>query len=147
MKSVSLGFILATTMLLGCSEHDCELENDEQKKAFGEIAAMTKGANHCFVSNQAAGFLGEPDLELAATHYQATVDEVATKYASFLKGKGWEVELKDYDGKRANGKPLTGKMVLARKDGRNLGTTVYALSEGIIETATMDIKITKPPAP
>jgi hypothetical protein len=148
MKMISLvGFLVGTSMLLGgCSEHDCEFANEDQKAALGEVAGMTKGANSCSASMQSAGLLGEPNLELNATHYEATVDKVTSQYETFLKGKGWEVEVKDHEGKRANGNPLEGKMVLAKKDGRNLGTIIYELTDGIVETTTMEVKEPKAPA-
>ena len=129
--------------LAACSEHDCDLDSEEAKRTFGEVAGMTKGANHCFVSDGAAfGDLaadGPSPKELSASHYDATVDEVASKYESFLKEKGWEVKVEPHTGKRGNGESYEGKRVLAKKDGRQLGTIVYELTDKIIDTTTVEI--------
>jgi hypothetical protein len=129
--------------LTACSEHDCKLETEEAKRAFGDVAGMTKGANHCFVS---AGPLfadlaadGPPPQELAATHYSTTIDAVAKKYEAFLVAQGWEVRVEPHTGKRGNGEPYEGKRVLAKKGDRQLGTIVYELGKGIIDTTSMEI--------
>lgn len=141
-------FLVLGAALTGCSEHDCKLETEEQKQTFGEIAAMTKGANTCFVASPSIGaelaLGGKPPLELAATHYETTVDEVAKKYETFLKGKGWEVNVQPHTGKRGNGEPYEGKMVLAKKGERQVGSIIYELTTGIIDTTIMEVPKTKP---
>lgn len=139
-----LFFLLGATSLLaaGCSKHDCKLETEDAKRTFGEVAGMTKGANHCFVSTPMLGELsadGASPVELAASHYGTTIDKVATKYESFLREHGWEVRVEPHTGKRGNGEPYTGKRVLAKKNGRQLGTIVYELGDGIIDTTTIEI--------
>lgn len=143
-----LPLIAVLAPLAGCSEHDCKLETEEQKQTFGEIAGMTKGANTCFVALPSIGDSlamdgGKAPLELAATHYETTVDEVAKKYESFLKEKGWEVTVQPHTGKRGNGEPYEGKMVLAKKGERQLGSIIYELTTGIVDTTIMDIPKTK----
>lgn len=147
MRSLAafLPLIAVLAALAGCSEHDCKLETEEQKQTFGEIAGMTKGANTCFVALPSinAGFEmdapAKPPLELSATHYETTVDEVAKKYESFLKEKGWEVTVQPHTGKRGNGEPYEGKMVLAKKGERQVGSIIYELTTGIIDTTIMEI--------
>ena len=132
-----------TGSLAACSKHDCKLETEEAKRTFGEVAGMTKGANHCFVSSGPIfGDLsadGASAQELAASHYDTTVDEVAKKYETFLVKHGWDVRVEPHKGERANGKPYEGKRVLAKKDGRQLGTIVYELGDRIIDTTTVEI--------
>lgn len=129
--------------LTACSKHDCKLETEAAERAFGDVAEMTKGANTCFVSagpmfgDLAAG--GPPPQELAATHYKTTIDEVSKKYETFLTGHDWEVRVEAHTGKRGNGQPYEGKRVLAKKGDRQLGTIVYELGEGIIDTTTMEV--------
>jgi hypothetical protein len=128
--------------LAGCSKHDCKLETEEAKRTFGEVAGMTKGANHCFVSSPMLGELaanGASHIELAATHYGTNIDKVAKKYESFLRENGWEVRVEPHTGKRGNGEPYEGKRVLAKKNGRQLGTIVYELGDGIIDTTTVEV--------
>ena len=129
--------------LAACSEHDCDLDSEEAKRTFGEVAAMTKGANHCFVSSGPAfaglDAEGVSSLELATSHYDTTIDEVAKKYESFLTEKGWEVRVEPHTGKRGNGEPYEGKRVLAKKGDRQLGTIVYELTDRIIDTTTIEI--------
>ena len=69
---------------VGCSKHDCDLSGGDESK-FGEVAEMTGGAHSCSVMNS----------ELIAVHPDKSVDEIATKYESFLKSKSWTVEVKD----------------------------------------------------
>ena len=134
--------LVASVLLVGCSEHDCKLETEEHKKAFGDIAGMTKGANTCFVGMPGIGAhlaMDKPPPELSATHYETTVDEVTKKYESFLKEKGWEVNVQPHTGKRGNGEPYEGKMVLAKKGDRQVGSIIYELTSGIIDTTIAEI--------
>jgi hypothetical protein len=130
--------------LTACSEHDCKLDTEAAKTAFGDVAGMTKGANHCFVSTgpifAELAADGPPPLELATSHYGTTIDAVAKKYEAFLVGNGWEVRVEPHTGKRGNGEAYEGKRVLAKKGDRQLGTIVYELGKGIIDTTTMEIR-------
>lgn len=108
----------------GCSKHDCKLESDSEKQSFGEIAEMTGGAFSCFVSNG----------ELVASHGDTTVAAVTDKYKAWLEKAGYKVEVKDHKGERANGKPYEGKMLMAEKDGKKVGTLIYELGDKLIET-------------
>jgi hypothetical protein len=129
--------------LTACSKHDCKLETEAAKRAFGDVAGMTKGANHCFVSSgpifAELSADGTPPQELAASHYKTTIDAVSKKYEAFLVEQGWEVRVEPHTGKRGNGQPYEGKRVLAKKSDRQLGTIVYELAEGIIDTTTMEV--------
>ena len=146
MKRLAL-LVALVGSLAACSEHDCSLDNEESKKLFGDIAAMTKGAEHCYVSagsiNDALEADGASTQQLIATHYKTTVDDVAKRYESFLKEKGWEVVVEKHEGKRGNGEAYEGKRILAKKDGRQLGTIVYELGDKIIDTATLEIPTKK----
>ncbi len=140
MKTL-LSFLVICGSLAACSKHDCKLDSEESKRAFGEVAGMTKGANHCYVSMPSVSdqLRGASTQELAASHYDTTVDEVAKKYEAFLSKNGWEVRVEPHTGKRANGNPYEGKRVLAQKADRRLGTIVYELGEGIIDTTTVEV--------
>jgi hypothetical protein len=126
MKTFALCVALAVVGF-GCSKHDCKLESESDKKAFGEVAEMTGGAFSCFVSNS----------ELVASHGDTTVEKVTDKYKAFLESKGYKTELKDHKGERSNGKSYEGKMLFAEKDGAKIGTLIYPLGENLIETVTI----------
>lgn len=127
---MKLHHILALAgILLGanaCSKHDCDLASEADKAKFGEVAEMTGGAHSCMVSG----------AELIATHPDMSIDEVAKKYEGFLASKSWEVKIEDYASKRANGKDLEGKLVVAKSGDKELRTVVYPLTPTIIETVT-----------
>jgi hypothetical protein len=142
MKHLLLLLVLSGSVA-ACSEHDCKLDSDEAKRAFGEVAGMTKGANHCFVSSgpmfAELDAEGASSQELAASHYDTTIDEVAKKYEAFLVEHGWEVRVEPHTGKRGNGESYEGKRVLAKKGDRQLGTIVYELGPRIIDTTTIEV--------
>lgn len=116
----------AALTAVGCSKHDCDLSSGSDESKFGEIAEMTGGAHSCSVIS----------AELIAVHPDKSIDEIATKYETFLKSKSWSVEVKDHKSTRANGKPLEGKLLLAEAGGKKLTTLVYNLSDTLIETVT-----------
>lgn len=146
MKRLAILLALACS-LAACSEHDCKLETEEDKKTFGEIAGMTKGADHCYVSagsiNDELEANGASTKQLAATHYDTNVEDVTKKYEAFLKQKGWDVVVEKHTGKRGNGEAYEGKRVLAKKDGRQLGTVIYELGDKIIDTVTLEVPTKK----
>ena len=122
----SLSFLVFA--LSGCSEHDCDLK--DKKEQWNEIAKTTKGADMCFLTT--SGGLMESYGNLAVSHYGTTVDPVAEQYNTRFEELGWETKLESYESKRANGKPLTGKQVIARKGDESVIARVYELGEGII---------------
>ena len=120
--------LLGLTLLLGaCSEHNCSLDTESDKKTFGDLAPATSGANSCFVSNG----------ELVATHPDKSVDEVATSYKKALEAKKYEVKMEAHQGERGNGESYEGKRLLLKKGDKEAGVVIYPLTEGIIETVTM----------
>lgn len=130
MKLLFLSSIGASLGLLGCAKHDCKLESESDKADFGEVAEMTKGAFSCFPSNG----------ELVASFGDEKVENVATKYKTFLESKSWKVDVKEHEGKRGSGESYQGKMILAQSGDKKLGVIVYPLSEKIIETVIARVK-------
>ncbi len=122
--------IVLVLSIVGCAKHKCDLPSAEDKKTFGDIAEMTKGAERCDVTNG----------ELHATHYKANVDNVTAKYKKVLEAKAYKVEVSDHEGTRSNGKPLTGKLIVAEASGQKMNTLVYLLTDGIVETVTAPAK-------
>jgi hypothetical protein len=110
--------------LQGCAKHECKLESDADKQAFGGVAEMTGGAFSCFVSNG----------ELVASHGDTNVAAVTDKYKAWLEKAGYKVEVKDHKGQRSNGKAYEGKMLMAEKDGKKVGTLIYELGDKLVET-------------
>jgi hypothetical protein len=120
--------LLASTLALGaCSEHNCSLDTESDRKKFGDLAPATSGANSCFVSNG----------ELVATHPDKSVDEVADAYKRALEAKKYDVTVEKHEGQRANGKSYEGKRLMLEKGDKQAGVVIYPLTEGIIETVTV----------
>lgn len=124
MRNLSL-LILSAALLAsaGCSKHDCALDSEADKKDFAPLAEATSGASSCFVSND----------ELVAVHGGTDVAGTAEQYKSRLEKKGYTVEMKDYAGKRANGKELKGKALRITIDGKKSHGLVYQLGDEVME--------------
>lgn len=122
----------ALVLFTGCSEHDCRNIKDK-KSAWNDIAKITKGADRCSLSK--SGSMLQSFESLRVTHYQAKVEDVSAQFAERLKAQGWQnVTVEDYKGKRANGKPLSGKQVLAIKGKEKLIAKSYYLADGIVDS-------------
>jgi len=118
--------LVISALTMGCSKHDCGLDSDADKAKYGAIAEITKGAHSCMVSSG----------QLIATHESKSPGDIAKSYKSKLEAKQWKVEVKDHKGKRANGKPLVGKMLTATKGDKKAGTLFYLLTDGLVEAVT-----------
>ncbi len=123
---IALGALLLSTLTMGCSKHDCGLDSEADKAKFGQIAEITKGAHSCMVSNG----------QLIAHHKSKSPSDIAASYKGKLEAKKWKVEVKDHNGKRANGKPLKGKMLTATQGDKKAGTLFYSLTDGLVEAVT-----------
>lgn len=126
--------LLASVLLVslaglgGCAKHDCKLESDAEKSAFGDIAPMTKGAFSCFSRTEDNMGMSKPHLELAATFGDSSIDKVTDQYKSFLDKNGWTTTVEPHTGKRGNGKTYEGKMLLAKKGDRQVGAIIYGMN-------------------
>lgn len=147
--ALALGLSLLT---VGCSKHKCELETDAQKSAFGELADMTAGAERCYVKGTSliAGLamadlsceIGKKDClpTLETSHYELSQEQVSTNYTTFLEQKGWDVEKENYEGERANGKPLEGIRLTAKKGDDGLLITMYNLAEKVVDVRVLKVE-------
>jgi hypothetical protein len=135
MKLLFVSLICASVGSFGCAKHDCKLDAESDKADFGEVAEMTKGAFSCYPANG----------ELVASFGDEKVENVATKYKTFLESKSWKVEVREHQGKRSNGESYDGKMILATSGDKKLGVIVYPLSDKLIETVIARVKDDAPP--
>jgi hypothetical protein len=128
MKNLMVGAVCLVVMALpACAKHKCDLSSGSDKETFGDVAPMTHGAFSCFVSNG----------ELVASFGDTTVADVTSKYQAYLEKNGYtNVKTEDKHGSRSNGKSYEGKIVMAEKSGKKVGTLIYPLTDKLIETVT-----------
>lgn len=133
----------------GVLKHKCDLDSDGKKAAFGDVAAMTKGAHSCDVEGHSSiGGLVDPSLRceigtencvanMHTIHPNMQPAEVIAQYKAFLEPAGWKVTESTYEGKRGNGKPFTGMKMRAEKGDKFLISQVYMLADTLAEANTI----------
>jgi hypothetical protein len=136
--------------LAACSKHECELDTDGKKAAFGALADMTAGAYSCDVEGAALiDGLVMPDLRceigasncaatMSAIHPSpATVKDVAARYRGFLEKAQWTIEEKATSGQFMNGKPYEGVELRAKSGEKLLLVQVMPFGQDMVETRSM----------
>ncbi|MEZ4222121.1 MAG: hypothetical protein R3B13_14395 [Polyangiaceae bacterium] len=135
----------------GCSKHKCDLGSEGKKTAFGDVAAMTKGAHSCDVEGHSAiGDFVDPNLRceigdkdcvanMHTIHPNMQPEAVVAQYKAFLEPAGWTVTQGTYDGTRGNGKPFKGVTMRAEKGDRFLISKVYMLADTLAEANTIAV--------
>lgn len=151
MKRTLLALFTVGVSLLsaGCSKHECKLDSDGKKQAFGVLADMTAGAFNCGIDgNQQIGGqiddsatcdVGAKDCaaSMHAIHAKTTVAVVAPRYKDFLEKHQWKVEEKKISGKFGNGKPYEGVQFVAKNGDNGLVTRVVPFGDDMVETTTL----------
>jgi len=152
MKRTLLALFTVGVSLLstGCSKHECKLDSDGKKQAFGVLADMTEGAFNCGIDgNKEIGGqidgsstcdVGSKDCaaSMHAIHAETTVAVVAPRYKDFLEKHQWKVEEeKKISGKFGNGKPYEGVQLVAKNGAAGLVTRVVPFGDDMVETITL----------
>ena len=128
MRALRAVGLVAMVMVAGaCAKHKCDLSSGSDKETYGDVAPMTHGAFSCYVS----------DGTLVASFGDTSVADVTAKYQAFLEKDGWtNIKTEDKHGTRSNGNSYDGKILMAEKNGKKVGTLIYPLSGNLIETVS-----------
>lgn len=127
-----------------CSKHNCKLDADNKKQAFGTLADMTEGAFSCDVEGKSPLIGGMCEIGAAncvatmtAIHAApATVKDVAARYKGFLEKGQYKVEEKTVKSKFANGKDIEGVQLNGKSGDKDITVEVFPFGNDMVETRT-----------
>lgn len=127
-----------------CSKHECKLDSDAKKQAFGALADMTAGAFNCGVEGKSPLIGGDCEIgsdkcvaTMTALHAApAKVKETAAAYKAFLEKAGYKVEEKTVQSKFANGKDIEGVQLNGKNGDKDITVEVFPFGQDMVETRT-----------
>ncbi|MEZ4300813.1 MAG: hypothetical protein R3B70_38120 [Polyangiaceae bacterium] len=137
----ALGLCLSTA---ACSKHECALDSDAKKQAFGALADMTAGAFNCSVEGKSPLIGANCEIgadkcvsTMTALHpAPATVKDTAAAYKAFLEKAQYKVEEKTVQSKFANGKDIEGVQLNGKNGDKDITVEVFPFGQDMVETRT-----------